>query len=99
MHFKKLYNDKIRRFLFKEIELKHLNMKVILKSSRFGLKVKDLVRVQLYYYKSASFYSKIRNSCVFTGRSNGIYRFFRISRIQLRKDASKNNIYGLRKSS
>ena len=98
MHYKKLYNDKVRRFLFKEIELKYLNIKVVLKSHKFDPKIKELLNNQFFHYGKISC-CKIRNSCVFTGRSNGVYRFFRISRIQLRKDASKNNVYGLRKSS
>ena len=42
---------------------------------------------------------RIRNRCEITGRSNGVYRKLRISRIALRELASKGKIPGMTKSS
>jgi ribosomal protein S14 len=59
----------------------------------------ELLKKQLGSYDKNSFSSKTGNSCVFTGRSNGVHRLFRVSRIELRRSAAENTIYGLRKSS
>lgn len=42
---------------------------------------------------------RIRNRCIITGRSRGIYRIFMISRILIRKMASEGKLPGIIKSS
>jgi len=42
---------------------------------------------------------RIRNRCVLTGRSRGVYRKFKLSRITFRELASKGHIPGITKSS
>lgn len=42
---------------------------------------------------------RVRNRCVISGRPRGVYRKFRLSRIALRKLASKGQIPGMVKSS
>ena len=42
---------------------------------------------------------RIRNRCVLTGRSRGVYRKFKLSRIAFRELASKGHIPGITKSS
>jgi ribosomal protein S14 len=94
MHLKKIHNDKIARFLFKNI-----NMKVAFRLNLLNNNIKQQLLLNLFHYDKKSFINKVRNICVFTGRRNGVHRLFRISRIELRREASKNTIYGLRKSS
>ena len=43
--------------------------------------------------------SRIRNRCVLTGRGNGIYRAFRISRIELRQRAHNGSLPYVKKAS
>jgi ribosomal protein S14 len=43
--------------------------------------------------------SRIRNRCVLTGRGNGVYRAFRISRIELRQCASLGHLPYVKKAS
>ncbi|WP_338503012.1 30S ribosomal protein S14 [Sphingomonas kaistensis] len=43
--------------------------------------------------------TRIRNRCELTGRSRGVYRKFRLSRIMLREMGNKGLIPGLTKSS
>lgn len=43
--------------------------------------------------------TRLRNLCVLTGRSRGVYRKFRISRIMLRELALEGKMPGMRKAS
>ncbi len=43
--------------------------------------------------------TRIRNRCMITGRSRGVYRKFNISRIMLREMAAEGLIPGVRKAS
>ena len=43
--------------------------------------------------------SRIHNFCFLTGRSRGIYRYFHMSRLCLREQASKGFINGMKKAS
>lgn len=49
--------------------------------------------------KKPKFSSRIVRRCELTGRSRGVYRKFRISRIMLRKLALEGKIPGMRKAS
>jgi len=100
MRWQKIYSDKKKRSLFNHFELRIIGLNSLLKSrvwQNFGLKNK--LSKQLFFFKGNCFNSKINNICVFTGRHSSVYRLFRVSRIELRRSANKNNIFGLRKSS
>lgn len=43
--------------------------------------------------------TRVRNLCALTGRSRGVYRKFKISRIRLRELALEGKIPGMRKAS
>ncbi|MEE9403858.1 MAG: 30S ribosomal protein S14 [Algisphaera sp.] len=43
--------------------------------------------------------TRVRNLCALTGRSRGVYRKFRLSRIKLRELALEGKVPGLRKAS
>ncbi len=49
--------------------------------------------------RTPKFSTRIVRRCELTGRSRGVYRKFRISRIMLRKLALEGKIPGMRKSS
>ena len=42
---------------------------------------------------------RIKNRCVLTGRSKGVFRYFKLSRIQLRQLTLEGNIPGYSKTS
>jgi small subunit ribosomal protein S14 len=44
-------------------------------------------------------YVKIRNRCVFTGRARSVYKFFSLTRMQLRTKASFGYFKGFKKAS
>jgi len=43
--------------------------------------------------------TRLRNLCALTGRSRGVYRKFRLSRIKLRELALEGKVPGMRKAS
>jgi small subunit ribosomal protein S14 len=43
--------------------------------------------------------TRLRNHCALTGRSRGVYRKFKISRIKLRELALQGKVPGMRKAS
>ena len=43
--------------------------------------------------------TRVRNLCALTGRSRGVYRKFKVSRIKLRELALEGKIPGMRKAS
>lgn len=43
--------------------------------------------------------TRVRNLCALTGRSRGVYRKFKLSRIKLRELAHQGKIPGMRKAS
>jgi len=93
---KYIHRDNIRRFLYKQYEIRLMALKFLI-----NLKAIDLIQNHLLYiYYSIDnniFTTRSNNSCIITGRQNGIYRKYKLSRIQLRD--STYRIYGIRKSS
>jgi small subunit ribosomal protein S14 len=49
--------------------------------------------------KTPKFSTRIVRRCEISGRANGVYRKFRISRIMLRKLALEGKVPGMRKAS
>jgi small subunit ribosomal protein S14 len=56
-------------------------------------------RVFVKMKQTPKFSTRKRNRCELTGRSRGVYRKFRISRIMLRELALQGMIPGMRKAS
>lgn len=99
MRWKKIANDKFKRQLFNNIEVKIISIKSLLKSQTAVFEYKNILEKQLSDYCSNCFSTKINNMCIFTGRHSSVYRLFRLSRIELRRSTTKNDIFGLKKSS
>ena len=77
--------------------------RIILKSITQNLLIKKQNRwkIQQQFFKvtSESSLTRIKNRCILTGRSRSIYRFFKLSRLQLRKWASYGFLPGVAKHS
>jgi ribosomal protein S14 len=54
----------------------------------------DLISNQYNYFKT-----HIKNFCIISGRSRGIHKKFKVSRIALRELSSKGYFFGLKKAS
>jgi ribosomal protein S14 len=100
MRWQKIYLDKKKRTLFKNFEVRLIGIKSLLKFRLINnFEYKNQLLKQLYLYKRDCFFNRINNICIFTGRHSSVYRLFRVSRIELRRSASQNDIFGLKKSS
>jgi len=52
-----------------------------------------------FVFKDRFFKTKIKNYCIITGRSRGLYRKFKVSRITFRNIGIEGLFFGLKKSS
>nr|QIC54977.1 ribosomal protein S14 [Cryptophyta sp. CCMP2293] len=91
----KISRDKNNRILYKQSESKLLLAKILIRttfslSKVLGVSYKNLIKRTLVC---------VKNRCVLTGRSNGIYTDFKISRIKLRELALDCLINGVKKAS
>lgn len=91
--------DKKRRKLVDKYEITRLELKNIIKSTSLPIKVRWEASLKLSKLPRNSSKVRIRNRCVITGRSRGIYRDFKMSRIVFRQLASNGELPGVRKSS
>jgi small subunit ribosomal protein S14 len=88
-----------QRILFKILEKKRLNIKIISNNLNLSKKIRWKNEQNWFKFNRNSSLTRIKNICILTGRSKSIYRFFKISRIQLRKLASNGFLPGLSKHS
>ncbi len=87
--------DKNRRQLFQEYEADRLALKILQRIDPTDVRVQE----GLHNLPRNSSKTRIRNRCVNTGRPRGVWRAFRLSRIQLRTLALKGELMGVRISS
>ena len=94
---KKIKKNINQRLLFKNLEKKRLIIKII--SNNFNLKkiIRWKTEQKWFNFSKNSSLTRIKNICILTGRSKSIYRFFKISRLQLRKLSSTGFLPGISK--
>ena len=94
---KKIKKNINQRLLFKNLEKKRLIIKKI--SNNFNLKkiIRWKTEQKWFNFSKNSSLTRIKNICILTGRSKSIYRFFKISRLQLRKLSSTGFLPGISK--
>jgi len=92
---KKIKKNINQRLLFKNLEKKRLIIKII--SNNFNLKkiIRWKNEQKWFNFNRNSSLTRIKNICILTGRSKSIYKFFKISRLQLRKLASTGFLPGI----
>ena len=99
MKYVKYIRDTKKREFFKKAEV----FQLVLKTLFFFRKVSVLKAVvQKRFLGDLFLYAckvRIKNFCVITGRSRGIYKFFRVSRIQIRVLGASGLFFGLKKAS
>ncbi len=98
---KKKFNQKdyFSRLQVKRFEDQRIALKTLQRSSLIDFKNRFLASLQLSKLKFSSFPNKLRNRCILTGRSRGVYNFFKISRIMIKDLASRGLLPGLKKAS
>lgn len=96
----KLSKDKLLRYAFYKKEFLIVLYKSIINDALLDNDLKFFVYLKLASLLGRDrFVSHIRNRCVFTGRSRGITRFFKMSRILVRSKAAQGLLVGVKKSS
>nr|YP_010394177.1 ribosomal protein S14 [Phytophthora tropicalis]YP_010394610.1 ribosomal protein S14 [Phytophthora capsici]UXG56500.1 ribosomal protein S14 [Phytophthora capsici]DAZ88185.1 TPA_asm: ribosomal protein S14 [Phytophthora tropicalis]DAZ88657.1 TPA_asm: ribosomal protein S14 [Phytophthora capsici]DAZ88696.1 TPA_asm: ribosomal protein S14 [Phytophthora capsici] len=96
---KKIKKNIKQRYLFKNFEKNRLTLKIISKNLNIEKDLRWKLQQKWFFFHQNSSITRIKNLCVLTGRSKSIYRLFKISRIQLRKLASKGFLPGISKYS
>ncbi len=94
-----IQRDLKRRKLYKKYELKRLELKNIIHDFSFSRELRSQCISLLNKLPRNSSPIRIKNRCVLTGRSHGIYRFCRLSRIKFRELAAQGLLTGVKKSS
>ena len=96
---KKNQKDKKNRLTF----FQHEEKRKVLKSITHNINLSSFIRwkasLDLSTLPKVASLTKLKNRCVFTGRSRSILGQFNMSRLMLRKLAREGSIPGLRKSS
>lgn len=94
-----IIKDSKRRKLFKQYELKRKVLKSTILNENVDLREKFFTQLLLTKLPKNSSVTRIKNRCVLTGRSQSVYRKFKLSRIQIKTQLDKNNLTGLKKIS
>jgi len=94
-----LEKDKKRRKLINKYELKRLFLKSISFNCNLPVTIRWKAGLKLSELPKDSSKIRLKNRCVLTNRSKGVYSSLKISRIELRNLASTGKISGLKKSS
>ena len=88
-----------RKRLTKRYQSKRAELKAIVRNASTSPEERFSAQLKLAALPRNSSAVRIRNRCLLTGRSRGVYRKFNVSRIALRDLASKGQIPGMLKSS
>jgi small subunit ribosomal protein S14 len=94
-----IQRDKKRRRLYKKYELKRNKLKSVIYNELSSEEERQAAQNLLSKLPRSSSKTRIKNRCVVTGRSKSVYRYFKVSRIQLRNLALNGNISGYSKIS
>jgi ribosomal protein S14 len=94
----KILRDIKRRKLSAKWEVKRLEYKYLLTSISFK-PYKYSIQKKLDKLPINSSKTRIKNRCIFTGRSKAVYKDFKLSRIVFRELALSGQLPGIRKAS
>lgn len=96
---KQLKNNRKQRHIFKINEEKHLILKSITQNLKLSNKIRWKIQTKFFDFPRKGFVTRIKNICILTGRSRSVYRFFKLSRLQIRKWVSYGYCPGVTKHS
>ncbi|RYX79704.1 30S ribosomal protein S14 [bacterium] len=91
--------DLSRRKQACKYELSRLTLKSIIENRSIGEQERFRAVIKLSGLPRNSSRTRLRNRCVFTGRGRAVYRFCKLSRIELRRLAGAGKLPGITKSS
>ncbi|XP_047085938.1 succinate dehydrogenase [ubiquinone] iron-sulfur subunit 1, mitochondrial isoform X1 [Lolium rigidum] len=96
---KRNLRDHKRRLLAAKYELRGKLYKSVCRDPDLPSDMREKFRDKLSKLPRNSNMTRLRNRCIFTGRSRGVYKKFRMSRIVFRTLANKGEINGVKKAS
>lgn len=91
--------DLKKRKLTKKYEVKRKELKSIFYNTELPDDIRYESMFKLHSLPKNSSFVRVRNRCIFTGRSRGVYQKFKISRLTFRELCSNGYIPGIKKSS
>jgi ribosomal protein S14 len=99
MNYQKKRKNIIKRKGYKITELFQRLLKIFYYSFKNNI-LKLLLKEHINkFFNYNHFFTYLKNFCIITGRSRGIYSKFRVSRIFLRNLSTKGSFFGLKKAS
>ncbi len=93
-----LEKDKNRRISFANKEVQRLILLYLIQNHKLSSAQRLLLIMRLQKISRDSSLVRLKNRCVLTNRSKGIYRKFRLSRIRLREMLANGIIPGYKKA-
>lgn len=94
-----IHRDNKRRQLVQKHELQRILYKSISQNNQLDISIRRQALIQLNLLPRNSSLARIRNRCIYTGRSRSVYRKFKISRLCFRESAAKGYLPGVFKAS
>ena len=92
---KEIKNNMKQRLHFKQFEKQRLVLKALTQNLRITTKTRWKLQTMFLQIPQKSSITRIKNKCIITGRSRSIYKFFKLSRLQLRKYALNGLLPGV----
>jgi len=93
------FKDKKRRNNFEGKEIEYLRLKALTCNKVLPFTMRFFFNQQLFKIGLNYSFVKIKNRCLFTQRSQSVYRLFHLNRITFRELVGQNLINGVKKSS
>lgn len=96
---KRNIEDHKRRLLASKFEVKRKLYKALHRDVDLPIELREKYLAKLSQLPRNSSFTRVRNRCIFTGRSRAVYEKFRMSRIVFRSLASQGMLMGIKKAS
>ncbi len=93
-----LEKDKKRRRIFANKEVQRLILLFLIRNTKLSAAQRLLLTHRLQEISRDSSIVRLKNRCVLTNRSKGVYRQFRMSRVRLREMLANGLIPGYKKA-
>jgi small subunit ribosomal protein S14 len=93
-----LEKDKKRRTSFANKEVQRLILLYLIRNQKLPASQRLLLTLRLQEISRDSSLVRLKNRCILTNRSKGVYREFRLSRIRLREMLANGLIPGYKKA-
>ena len=94
-----IQRDNRRRLIFLQFQLKRLQCKTVSQDLNLSRSIKKTVDCKRMVLPRNSSQTRVHNRCTLTGRSGGVLRFCKLSRIRVRQLASQGLLSGVSKAS